>query len=194
MEYSINNFYQITQAYYSSKLGTSCRECWSFCIQDLVSMLISSQWGVSLECDNLPIPVDMIGIHGAALGAPFNGSNRLLHSPNLASVGLSVGHDEISLIGCVGGYEIVWSNCRLGKLLTCIALQNHVVVGIFIIFQRPLTVPLHSPYGRQMPAVKVVQGDCDRVYGSNVASQWRTDWIADIINSLDPGWFQFNFI
>ena len=30
--------------------------------------------------------------------------------------------------------------------------------------QIPLTVPLHSPNGRQMPAVRVVQGDCERVY------------------------------
>ena len=37
-------------------------------------------------------------------------------------------------------------------------------VGISIIFQRPLTVSLHSPYGRQMPAIRAVQGDCERVY------------------------------
>ena len=35
---------------------------------------------------------------------------------------------------------------------------------IATIFQRPLTVPLHSPDGRQMPAVSAVQGDCERVY------------------------------
>ena len=31
-------------------------------------------------------------------------------------------------------------------------------------FQTPVTVPLRSPNGRQMPAVRAVQGDCERVY------------------------------
>ena len=38
-------------------------------------------------------------------------------------------------------------------------------VGISTDFQTPLTVPLHSPNGRQMPAVRAVQGDCERVSG-----------------------------
>ena len=37
-------------------------------------------------------------------------------------------------------------------------------MGISTILTRPLTVPLHSPCGRQMPAVRAVQGDCERVY------------------------------
>ena len=37
-------------------------------------------------------------------------------------------------------------------------------VGITTIFQRPLTVPLHNPNSRQMPAVRSVQGDWERIY------------------------------
>ena len=37
--------------------------------------------------------------------------------------------------------------------------------GNFHRFSRAtVTVPLHSPSGRQMPAVRAVQGDCERVY------------------------------
>ena len=41
-------------------------------------------------------------------------------------------------------------------------------MGISSIFQRPLTVPLHSPNGRQMPAIRVVQEDCKIVYHTTV--------------------------
>ena len=36
-------------------------------------------------------------------------------------------------------------------------------MGITTFFLRPLTVPLNSPNGRQMPAIRAVQGDCERV-------------------------------
>ena len=62
-------------------------------------------------------------------------------------------------------------------------------VGISTVFQRPLTVPLHSPNGRQMPAVRVVQGDCEGVYlqihgttaPGNTSLHWKT------YRSNDPG-------
>ena len=41
---------------------------------------------------------------------------------------------------------------------------NVFIVGISTIFQRPLTVPLHSPDGRHLPAVRAMQGDCETVY------------------------------
>ena len=37
-------------------------------------------------------------------------------------------------------------------------------VEIPTVFQTLVTVSLHSPNGRQMPAVSAVQGDCERVY------------------------------
>ena len=39
-----------------------------------------------------------------------------------------------------------------------------LLAGISTVLQRPVAVPLHSPNGRQMPAVRAVQGDCGRVY------------------------------
>ena len=55
-------------------------------------------------------------------------------------------------------------------------------VGISIIFQRPLTVPLHSPDGRQLPAVRAVQGDCGSVYAlpyhNRPADPWLEDYFA----------------
>ena len=47
------------------------------------------------------------------------------------------------------------------------------LVGIFGVFKRPLTVSLHSPNGR--PAVRAVQGDCERVVG---------DWIVSCLHCL----------
>ena len=47
-------------------------------------------------------------------------------------------------------------------------------MGISTVFQRPLTVPLHNPNGRQMPAISAVQGDCESVY-STVASYQGLD-------------------
>ena len=41
---------------------------------------------------------------------------------------------------------------------------GHMNGGNFHYFQMPLTVPLHSPNGRPLPAISAVQGDCERVY------------------------------
>ena len=41
---------------------------------------------------------------------------------------------------------------------------------ISTVSQRPLTVPLYSPNGRQLPAVRTVQGDCERVYSDELNS------------------------
>ena len=40
-----------------------------------------------------------------------------------------------------------------------------MTVGIATVLQKHITVSLHSPNGRQMPAVRAVQGDRERVYG-----------------------------
>ena len=50
---------------------------------------------------------------------------------------------------------------RLGD--TWDVLWAHVTGWNFHRVQRSLTVPSHSPNGRQMPAVGAVQGDCERV-------------------------------
>ena len=50
-------------------------------------------------------------------------------------------------------------------------------VGIYIYFQRPLTVPLCSTNGRQMPVIRAVQGECEIVYlhymPPEVVAHWR---------------------
>ena len=67
-------------------------------------------------------------------------------------------------------------------------------VGIPTVFQTPVTVPLRSPNGRQMPAVRAVQGDCERVYKPcGVCSLLFVHWI-DHDPEGDPilyfrGWF-----
>ena len=66
-------------------------------------------------------------------------------------------------IGCVACYVIGWCSYRLGKSWHAMHYGFMWMVGISTIFQRPLTVLLSSPNGRQMPAVRVVQGDCERV-------------------------------
>ena len=43
----------------------------------------------------------------------------------------------------------------------------HHLVGISTIFQKPLTVPLHSPNGRHLLAIRAVQGDCEIVQVSH---------------------------
>ena len=55
-------------------------------------------------------------------------------------------------------FVIGWSKYQL-RLPDCGLMWP---VGISTVFQRSLTVPLHSPNGRQMPAVRAVQGDCER--------------------------------
>ena len=37
-------------------------------------------------------------------------------------------------------------------------------MGIPTVFQTPVKVPSHCPNGRQLPALRAVQGDCERVY------------------------------
>ena len=84
-------------------------------------------------------------------------SARLLHSPRLVAVGLSAGYGTcIWLLWLADLYRLGTSSHPMHYGLTW-------TVGISTVFQRPLTVPLHSPNGRQMPAVSAVQGDCGRV-------------------------------
>ena len=95
--------------------------------------------------------------------------HRLLLGHNLVVIGLSVGYEQHPIMWYwyetwLHPFVIDWSKYRLGLPS---ALLHHVLarpVGISTAFQTPVTVPLHSPNGRQMPAVRAVQGDCERVY------------------------------
>ena len=60
---------------------------------------------------------------------------------------------------------IAWSKYRLGNPSHAMYYGIMWPMGISTVFQRALTVPFHSPNSRHMPAVRAVQGDCERVYG-----------------------------
>ena len=83
----------------------------------------------------------------------------------------SVGYGAWSLTGWHHHFMIDWSRYRLG--LPGVAMHYGFMqpVGIPTVFCKALTVPLHSPNGRQMPAIKAVQGDCERVYTSDVPAR-----------------------
>ena len=90
-------------------------------------------------------------------------TSRLFHSLSLVAVGLSVGYETWPPIGWNRPFEISWSTCRLE--LPCVLKHFRLTwsMGIYTVLQRPLTVPLHSPNGKQMPAVRALKGDCEKV-------------------------------
>ena len=112
-----------------------------------------------------------------SLAWPF--SSRLLHSHNLLAVALSVEHGTwpsvACVVSCMNGLSKYW--------LVNYHIQCIMNLGITTIFQRSLTVSLHSPNGRQMPAIRAVQGDCERVYIRSV--EWLSVcWILPINHQL----------
>ena len=89
---------------------------------------------------------------------------RLLHSLTSVAVGLSVGYETWPLVGWHHPFVIGWSKYRLRFLTAPLHYEFMWPVGIHTVFQTPVTVPLHHPNGRQMSALRAVQGDCERVY------------------------------
>ena len=83
---------------------------------------------------------------------------RLLRSPSLVAIWLLVGYETWPHPFVIGycKYKFGLPNAPLHYGLTW-------PVGIPIVFQTLVTVPLHSPDSRRMPAVRAVQGDCERV-------------------------------
>ena len=88
---------------------------------------------------------------------------RLLQSSILVSEGLSIRFETLPLIGWHHPFLIGWSKHWLG--MPRVAMDCGVIWPVWLPtgFQRQLTVSLHSPNGRQMPAVRAVQGDRERV-------------------------------
>ena len=89
--------------------------------------------------------------------------DRLLHSPNRVAVGLSVWYETWPPIGWHHPAVISWSRYRLGLPRVAMHCGFMWLVGIATVFHRSLTVSLHNPNGRQMPVIRAVQGDCERV-------------------------------
>ena len=102
----------------------------------------------------------LLFLHGSNhLSMPW--TKLLPHSPSLVAIGLSVGYEPWHRAFVIG-----WSKYRFG--LTSAPLHYGLTgpMGIPTVLQTPVTVPLHSPNSRQKPAVRAVQGDCERVYRS----------------------------
>ena len=112
-------------------------------------------------------------LHFASFAVPPMGAlcgvGRLLHNPNLAAIGLSVGYETWPSIAWHHTFVIGLWKYRLGLPQSAMDCGLKIPVGIPTILQRPLTVPLHSPNGRLLPAVRAVQGDCEIVvcYGGS---------------------------
>ena len=94
-------------------------------------------------------------------------SIRLLHSLSLVAIGLSVGYETWPLIGWHHPFVIGWKD-RFGLPSASLHYRLMWPVGIPTIFQTSVTVPLHCPKGRQLPAIRAVQWDCERVWISMV--------------------------
>ena len=77
---------------------------------------------------------------------------RLLHSPSLVAIGLSVGYETWPLIGRHHPFVIGWSKDKLGLPSAPLHYGLTWPVGILIVFQTPVTVSLHCPNGRQATA------------------------------------------
>ena len=88
---------------------------------------------------------------------------RLRHSPSLVAIGLSVGYKTWPPIGWHHAFVIGWP--KYIYLLPSAPLHYGLAwpVGIPTICQTPVTVPLYSSNGRQMPVVRAVQVECEVV-------------------------------
>ena len=64
----------------------------------------------------------------------------------------------------VSPFVIGWSRYSLGIPQSKCLLGSCDWWDLLPFIKGTLTVPLHSPNGRQMPAISAVQGDCERVY------------------------------
>ena len=89
---------------------------------------------------------------------------RLLKSPNLVVIGLSVGYETWPSNGWHHPFLTSWYQYRL-ELPSAQMYYGHTwLLGISTVSQTPVIVPFHSPNSRLMPAVRAVQGDCENVF------------------------------
>ena len=105
--------------------------------------------------------------------------SRLPHSPSLVAIGLSAGYETWPPIGCHHPFVIGWSIDRLGLPSAPLHYGLTWPVGIPTVFHTSVTVPLHCPNGRQLPAARAVQRDCERVYSRReLCSTCKAKWDA----------------
>ena len=96
---------------------------------------------------------------------PYPSGHRLLHSPSLVAAGLSW-----PLIGWHHYFVICWSKDRLG--LPSVPLHYGITWRDEWEFQ---LCSSESTFALQLPAVRAVQGDCERVYSGQ---PWEAEQIA----------------
>ena len=88
-------------------------------------------------------------------------------APRMLAVGLSMGKETgPPPLLWLAGLNIDWEKPHL----QWISIKLQYIVGSwdwskFLPFYKPLTVPLHSPNGGHLPAIRAVQGDCETVWG-----------------------------
>ena len=96
---------------------------------------------------------------------------RLLHSPNMVVIGLSVGYETWPPIDWP--FVISCFRYRLGMPSAPWRYGLTWPLGIPTVFQTRVTASFSSPNGRQLPSVKAVQGDRERVYPRPDLPVWR---------------------
>ena len=77
---------------------------------------------------------------------------KLLHSPRLVVIELLVGFDTTPQIGCHQPYVIDCNKYRLRLSQSPWVVGRCNFLGISTVFQRPMTIFLHNPKEREMPA------------------------------------------
>ena len=108
---------------------------------------------------------------------------RLLHSPSLVAVGLSVGYAPWPPIGWHHSFVIGWSKYRLGLPSAPLHYGLTWPVGIPTVFQTPVTVLLHCPNGRQLGLCKAKKGTVKESVRDLTFFSWHF-WFREIIEHI----------
>ena len=96
----------------------------------------------------------------------------------------SVEYETWPPIGWHHHFVIGCSKDRLGLLSAPLHYGITWRVGIPIVFRTPVTVPLHYPNGRQLPAAMAVQGNREKVYWV----WWAIRWWREVLEQYHAGW------
>ena len=179
-------------------MATRCPTLLSYCVIIIFASinLYNMTWGEFPPEIDWAAHVENIFLPGSAVVLPLaqppsasrhSGQSsprhsRLLHSPSLLAIWLSVGYET----RLVSPFEIGWSKYSLGLPSAPLHYGLKWPVGIPTVFQTLAIVPLHCPDGRQVPAVRAVQGDCERVYGHSCLSCPSRQEFEGILDASKP--------
>ena len=123
---------------------------------------------------------------------------RLLDSLSLVALGLSVGYETWPPIGWHHAFVIGWSKYRLGLLSSELHYGLTWPVGIPTVFHTPVTVPLHSPNGRQCLLLVLCKGTVEESSADGVWTDgcknggcWYTSAKQAPGHQQQPCWYQW---